>query len=686
MKERIKKWLLSEQELMVLKSNPAGQLSYPTGQSGAPVARPNNPDAILGAMDFEVWVYVASNTIAKAMALAPLQAQKLKTIDGDRQWMPQEPGTPLFNTCTRPNDRETSAILIWRTFMALSTGTAYWIKDDTDKDKFYHISPTKMEAVPEQDGSVLKYIAKRGVDKVSLDADQVIQFNMPSVRSEYYGQSPIEPIKQEILMHKHYLTYLKNFFKNGAALSGALESEQQPNDLVIATTRAEWDRMHQGSDNAHKTAMLFGGLKFNPVSPPLKDLVAEMLYKMPREAIIAAFGLPPVLAGIFEFANYANSGAQLKLFWQYTVLPMQIVIASAINTQYVWPVFGDDQRVAFNNDAVEALQEDKKEKATWNKMLVDGGIWTANESRVRSYGMDPLDGGDELRRTQSVGSPPPDGDSAKSTAPQFKAITDADERKLIWCKHERTVKAFERGFASIIRKFFDEQIDRIVANLDKLALSNGKFNTGHLAGMLLKSDESDTLELFNLAFENALLETAVDPYANSVVRTAGQSAARSVGVGIAFDVKDPNVDVLIDLFKDRVTSVNLTSQKQILKILQDTYQQSESIAFAEKRMRTFYKDQSKMRATRTAITEMNGLTNGAAVIGYKQAGVEKLQWISAFLDTSRETHMDADGQVVNAGELFQVGDSAMAFPSDPRGLAEDTINCHCTVIAFVEDV
>lgn len=40
-----------------------------------------------------------------------------------------------------------------------------------------------------------------------------------------------------------------------------------------------------------------------------------------REQILGIFGVPPALAGVFEYANYANSREQLKFFWLMTMLP-----------------------------------------------------------------------------------------------------------------------------------------------------------------------------------------------------------------------------------------------------------------------------------------------------------------------------------------------------------------------------
>ena len=131
--------------------------------------------------------------------------------------------------------------------------------------------------------------------------------------------------------------------------------------------------------------------------------------------------------------------------------------------------------------------------------------------------------------------------------------------------------------------------------------------------------------------------------------------------------------------------VNKTTYADIKQILKEGYDEGVGIDEMERHIRDKYKQFNKVRSTRIAKTEMNGLVNGGAVEGHKQAGVTHKEWMSAFLATSRPWHMDADGDVVRIDEAFQIGGSRMMFPSDPGGLPEDTINCHCTYTAVMRE-
>lgn len=54
-------------------------------------------------------------------------------------------------------------------------------------------------------------------------------------------------------------------------------------------------------------------------------------------------------------------------------------------------------------------------------------------------------------------------------------------------------------------------------------------------------------------------------------------------------------------------------------------------------------------------------------------------WLTVQDDRVRPDHDDADGQAVDAGDFFEVGGEALAFPRDPDGSPEETMNCRCYV-------
>lgn len=95
------------------------------------------------------------------------------------------------------------------------------------------------------------------------------------------------------------------------------------------------------------------------------------------------------------------------------------------------------------------------------------------------------------------------------------------------------------------------------------------------------------------------------------------------------------------------------------------------------------------RARTVARTETMGAVNGGA---FRSAQLEaeargdvapfKL-WLSTDDTRTRPTHVAADQQRTLLSEPFIVGGSRLLFPGDPRGAAEEVINCRCTMLPIV---
>lgn len=95
------------------------------------------------------------------------------------------------------------------------------------------------------------------------------------------------------------------------------------------------------------------------------------------------------------------------------------------------------------------------------------------------------------------------------------------------------------------------------------------------------------------------------------------------------------------------------------------------------------RDQSEWetRANRIARTETTAAYNAGAQAAYIEEGAGVKQWLATADERTRESHLDASGQCVNADEPFEVSGYLLQFPGDPNGPPEETVNCRCTTIA-----
>lgn len=62
-----------------------------------------------------------------------------------------------------------------------------------------------------------------------------------------------------------------------------------------------------------------------------------------------------------------------------------------------------------------------------------------------------------------------------------------------------------------------------------------------------------------------------------------------------------------------------------------------------------------------------------------ESGKKKKMWVSQRDGRVRHTHRVADGQTVPINGYFKVGNSLLAYPTDPEGEPEEVVNCRCRI-------
>ncbi len=66
-------------------------------------------------------------------------------------------------------------------------------------------------------------------------------------------------------------------------------------------------------------------------------------------------------------------------------------------------------------------------------------------------------------------------------------------------------------------------------------------------------------------------------------------------------------------------------------------------------------------------------------------GLQKQWFHGATARMPRPSHLEADGQIRNVDEPFNVGGENLMFPRDPAGSAQNTINCGCYHVPYHPD-
>ena len=650
--------------------------------------------AVKGRLAYKRNGFLARSVNAKAEAVAsvPLKVYTEKEISGKVERQEVVSGE-LVDMLARPNKSMTSN-LFWRSHQIEFglMGNSLWYFPDSTKEIML-IRADDFEVKPTEDGNDIDHYTRKvgGVFK-QVALEEIIHFRDPNPEKKFIGISVTEILVRAILSSWYIGEWNNRFFSRGAIPPGILSTEHSLNEDQIKAYKERWHNLHSG-DKTHDIAILGAGLKFEQISASHKDMAFEKLCRMDREEIAAVTGVPPVILGDIEHANYANADAQIKLFWELTILPLLAQNESVINEMMI-PRFwkGEGWFVEYDTSGIKVLQEDATAQAGRDQIYVNTGIKTVNEIRA-GLKLEPVEWGDE----------PPSGSGGLTgllsgeTPALFKSLERKDDpeverRKALWKAFDRKLRMRESKFQKIMRGYFIDQKKRLLAAIEeqgksitvikKQTVGPSEIPYGGIKDPPRPVNIDEIMALFVAAIEMLKLQQLTASTVEDILATAGKEAIGKLGVDVSFDVSDPKV---IEWIKQKVlnlsTIVDHTSREKLRAMLTQAVDEGKTIKETSKVIGELFDGFADYRSDRIARTEVISAHNNGTIEGYHQSDVvEGKEWLATFDEATRDTHAMADGQVVDLNAPFNVGGMLMQYPGDPGAPVEEIVNCRCTVL------
>lgn len=237
---------------------------------------------------------------------------------------------------------------------------------------------------------------------------------------------------------------------------------------------------------------------------------------------------------------------------------------------------------------------------------------------------------------------------------------------------ERQLDIAEKKQISIVKRYYKKEYNKGIESF----IADGQTN------FQLLFDDKDLLKIYRDLYTDIGMRFA-KWYVNNFQKFITKAVDTS-----AFD------DIWRDTFgaygsavgAQRVTLVSGTAKKTLIDITQRLMRDPEFMTLgAVERGRILrnqfnrYSQYQSERLVRTEATAAaNFATTQAAQTIFPPEQMQK-EWIASFDDRTRDTHSEADGQIVMANNTFLVGGQQMMFPGDPAGGAAEVINCRCSV-------
>lgn len=171
----------------------------------------------------------------------------------------------------------------------------------------------------------------------------------------------------------------------------------------------------------------------------------------------------------------------------------------------------------------------------------------------------------------------------------------------------------------------------------------------------------------------------------STVVSFGDRAAQEVISDATFNVNNPKVREFLRKFgAERIRDVDRTTRDRVRTVLVNGVDSGATITDIAEQIEHVFDVAEGSRSVTIARTEVARASNFGTLEGYRQVDVAEKEWLATQDSVTRDTHLDADGQVVGIDEEFEVGDATCQFPGD-TGDPEEDINCRCGVLPVVND-
>lgn len=612
---------------------------------------------------YKGWVYACVTAIAEDVAQAELHFQRL-TKDG---WVNQDDHISL-QTLRGVNSFMTFSELLINTqsFLELE-GNAFWYVPTGSVTKkpaeIWPLDPSRMIVIRDNNTFVGGYIYKNEKgEQIPFSIKEIIHFKRFNPLNRYRGMGTVAAAALAIDTDTYASTWNRNFFFNSAMPSATLETDKVMTQEQLNRVKAEWDSRYKGTENAHKLAILMGGLKFNPVQVSQKDMEFLEQRKFSRDEIMAIFRVPKTAILITEGVNRANAEAVDYVFSKRVIKPRIQFIVDRLNEFYL-PLFNEDTtkaRFDFKDPTPENTElAIKVYEAGVNKWL------TINDIREEE-GKEPVDGGDQIYLPINVA---PIG---KVVNPQLTPQGANDEKMVL--KVKKSTDPVEKRLRFIASEIVERKIQ-----YQEVFLSQKSFITRNLRNNKTTKAADATIQIAFDGFDDEYLPQVqsinIDTL-TAVALYAGKEAMSQVKPDDTFNLQNPRV---VNWLKEHAladaTSIIETAKDEVRRRISDGVDNGLSVQEISDMIASFFDTQSEWRALRIARTEViSGYAQGS-IEAYKQSGVvEKKQWLTNGATDDLCLENQAQGPIP-LDESFASGDDAP--PLHP--------NCRCVLQPIVDE-
>lgn len=205
-----------------------------------------------------------------------------------------------------------------------------------------------------------------------------------------HGEDPTELGRETFGLCRALELHASRFFGNGARPGVVLQTDLSLDPDTVERIREQWERIHRGPQNAHRTAVLDGGMKAVPFEQSTNQ-AAQFLEsrRFEIERVCSFFRVPPHMVQLLDRATFSNIEQQSIDFRTSCIAPRVIRFEQALARDLVL----DPVNTFVRFDLNDLERGDSASRMAYLTAGIDRGIFSVNEARARE-GLNPIPGGD----------------------------------------------------------------------------------------------------------------------------------------------------------------------------------------------------------------------------------------------------------------------------------------------------
>lgn len=635
---------------------------------------------------------------------------------------------PLADVLERPNPEQS-----WHQFIvALITQQYRWGRVHVLYDEMVGRKPKTMYVVPghksrpivDASGRVPRLMGWMLRDprhnEYPVTLDEVITWQLYDPDDPHGALSPLEPARLSIV--SDYNASLTNaaMLGNDAEPGGVLTADGPFNQEIDDETRAKWLQRFRGPMNARKLGILWGGLKYQPISRSLVEMVWPAGKQMSREEICAVLGTPASVAGFFGTTgdSSAFTSNELKRFWQDTETPLLDVIYDGFQihlvgrfdaTLEIWadiedvPIF-QELRAAQTQTAQTywsmgvpladidswldlGLPERPWHETGWLPMGVQPASMAAEP-----FALPPLPEGEP---EEPEPEPEPEAEEPIEESAELTSVEKASATQ-VWRRWEDSWAPLAKASARTLAANYYAQSRAIVRLLRaEMPARPAGGPAARAAGAATKDAatvQRILAEIFDDPEERRRFLIRLHRHTRDGWELGIRQALAEAGIPaerasemLAALLGNPRLSAAMTLESLRITTrVNAYTRAHIRRSLIQGMAEGEDIRHLADRVQSFMGGRRAASLTVARNTVGQALSASRAE-GRRAGGITHEIWLhSRGPGHRRPAHVAAERRYAAnpkpIGERWQIGSARLRYPRDPLGPASEIVNCQCVAI------